>query len=153
MNTSPSSFIRTYDEQNDAIELLEEMLAENFRKTPNPKSANKSIFLKNFYSYLLNKINSTGQDREGTKQLLENILSEIKNLKKIKITLASPPDEVVIQNLGKWLNDNNLENVIFDITLDKKIMGGAIIVGQRGEYRDFSLDKNIDDYLNRSVVA
>lgn len=153
MITSPSSLIRTSDEQNDAILLLEEMLAENFKKNPNPKSANKSIFLKNFYSYLIDRINSTGQSRENTKQLLEAILSEVKNLKKIKITLASPPDKVVIQNLGEWLNNNNLENFIFDITLDKKILGGAIVIGQRGEYKDFSLDKNIDDYLNRSIVA
>lgn len=153
MNASPSSLIRTYDEQSSVIELLEEMLAENFKKIPNPKSANKSIFLKNFYSYLLERINSNGADRESTKQLLDNTLTEVKNLKKIKITLASPPDDFVIQNIEQWLNNNNLENFIFDITINKKILGGAIIVGKRGEYKDFGLDKRIDDFLNQSVIA
>lgn len=153
MNASPSSLIRTSDEQSSAIELLEEMLAENFKKNPSPKSANNSIFLKNFYLYLIDKINLGGQSRESTKQFLENTLSEVKNLKKIKITLASPPDETITQSLEKWLNNNNLENFIFDINIDNKILGGAIIVGQRGDYKDFSLGKGIDDYLNRPVVA
>lgn len=151
--SSPSSLIRTFDEQNSAIELLEEMLAENFKKNPNPKSANKSFFLRNFYSYLIDRINSTSQDRESIKQLLEGILSEVKNLKNLKITLASPPDEIVIENLGKWLNSNQLENYIFNITLDNKILGGAVVIGQKGEYRDFSLNKSIDDYLNHAILS
>jgi F0F1-type ATP synthase delta subunit len=153
MDTSPSSLIRTSDEQSGAIELLEEMLAENFKKTPNPKSANKSFFLKNFYSYLIDRINSESGNRENIKIILENILSEVKNLKKIKITLASQPDETTIENLGKWLNNNQLQNYIFDVALDKKILGGAVITGQKGDYKDFSLSKNIDDYLNQAVIS
>lgn len=152
MTNSPSSLVRTSDEQTDAIKLIEEMLAENFKNSARPQSANKSLFLSKLYAYLLEEIQESGNNRGATDKILKDVLTQIKSLKEIKITLAIYPDEAILESLESWLNNNGLENFIFDITLDKKILGGAIIVGEKGEYRDFSLNKRLDTYLINPVL-
>lgn len=152
MTTSASRLIRTSDEQTNAVELIEEMLAENFKNNAHPKSATKSTFLSKLYSFLLEKIQAAGNNRENTDKLLKDALSEVKNLKELKITLALYPDDKVLEGLENWLNNNGMENFIFDINVDQKILGGAIIVGDKGEYRDFSLSKRLDTYLASPIL-
>ena len=144
---SPGSLIRTTDEQREAIDLLEEMMSENFKSSPSPKNAFRSPFSNSFYSFLLKEINALGRNRETVEKYLKKTLAEVKDLSGIKITLATYPDITILSVIENWLNKNGLERCVFDISTDPKILGGAIIIGQKGQYKDYSLSSEIDNFL------
>lgn len=150
-NASPLTLIRTTEEQISAINLIEDMLAENFKTKPNPKDKDASLFSGAFYSAVFNEIKKLNEERDAVEKMLSQLLSDVKSMSKIKITLARFPDDEILSELENWLTKNSLDNFVFDISIDPKILGGIILSTPKGEYKDYSLSTQIDEYFAKQT--
>jgi len=68
---------------------------------------------------------------------------ELKSLPEIKLEIAFSPDDNSLERISQWLEKELGQKIILDLTINPKIVAGAIIE-YRGNWRDFSLAKEID---------
>ena len=72
---------------------------------------------------------------------------------KVSLTIAFKPNQELISTLSSWAKENFKDKVVFDITVDPSIVGGAI-VEHNGLYRDESLGKVLDEaFRKREIYA
>jgi len=74
---------------------------------------------------------------------LKNYLQKIPQ---VKLEIAFEPSEDFLLRIEKWFKEKNHRKVILDLIINPKIVGGAIIEYQ-GNWRDFSLVKEIDKII------
>jgi F0F1-type ATP synthase delta subunit len=68
---------------------------------------------------------------------------QLMGLKSVKLILACEPSIKLVETIALWLKANVGRSVVLDITLDKKLIGGAI-VEYDGKYGDFSLKSKLE---------
>lgn len=145
--------IRTTEERDELIDLLEIMLQNIFKDKAHSAIKNvQSSIMKNLYSAISYEFETLkiSNDIKEIEKYLNSLLLQTKNLRTLKMSIATPPTEKLIQSLSKWAEKNLSGKTIFDIKVDSKILGGAIIINKEGDYSDFSLLKKIDDvFLNQ----
>lgn len=88
-------------------------------------------------------LNSNEQQNE----FLNDLSDYIKELPRVKLTLAFHPSENFLKELSNWLKDQTGKQIIIDLIVNEKIAGGAIIEYQ-GNYLNFSLAKEIKQYVS-----
>lgn len=88
-------------------------------------------------------LNSNEQQNE----FLNDLSDYIKELPQVKLTLAFHPSEDFLQELSNWFKEQTGKQIIIDLVVDEKTVGGAIIEYQ-GNYSDFSLAKEIKQYIS-----
>ena len=139
--------IRTADERNELIELIEELIENNFRRDQEPLPG--SPFSKNATDAIYVQMNSLGisNSREDIEKFLEKILEGVKKLPELRISIAISPTENLKKNLKDWANNNDMSNVIFNIEVKSEIVAGAIIMSPEGEYGNYSLSSQLDKYF------
>lgn len=141
--------IRTDREQQKAIELIENMIKDMFK---NKTTLNEqSPFLKNLSDGIIKTITTKkiSDNKIEVEEYLNSLLLKIRNLNKLKLSIAIEPNEKIINNLKTWASKNMSYDFIFEFNVDSKILGGTIIVNKNGEYADFSLLKKVNDlFLN-----
>lgn len=76
---------------------------------------------------------------------LKNYLQKIPYL---KLEIAFEPSEDFLSKIKKWFREENHQEVILDLIINPKIVGGAVIE-YRGSWRDFSLLKEIDKLFSQ----
>ena len=76
----------------------------------------------------------------------EHLKSYLQKIPQLKLEIAFKPSKDFLLTLKRWFKKKNKQEVILDITINPKIVGGAIIEYQ-GQYRDFSLLEKV----NKSV--
>ncbi len=143
------NLIKTTDEQNSFINLIENMLENTFKRTPEKdEELEHSPFLESISSAITFAIQkrNISNDRNGIEQFLESILTKAKEIPIMKITISFSPSEKLTISLKEWANKNISGNVIFNITTDPKILGGAVIMS-KGEYSNYSLSDKIDKFF------
>ncbi len=145
--------IRTRDEQNQLISLIENMIQGMYKKKI------KSETLSPLKTLLTNEIikimqaQNIYENKIKTEKFLNSLLSSVKDLPILKISIAIEPDQRMIDSIKSWSEKNNLGSTIFEFTIDPKILGGAIIVNPKGTYADYSLLKRIDDlFINQKQL-
>lgn len=67
----------------------------------------------------------------------------LRKIPQVKLEIAFEPSEDFLLRIKKWFKEESHQEVVLDVTLNPKIVGGAIIEYQ-GYFRDFSLAKEID---------
>ena len=94
------------------------------------------------------------KDPDLTK-LLNDWKSELEALKVLKLSLAFEPNEMILQKLWSWANQNISKNIILDIESDPSLVAGAIVTWN-GHYRDYSyrgtLATNIFDQIWKALI-
>lgn len=149
MNTaSILKLIRTKDEQEELADLLEKLLEINYTdKLEVPADLLKTVVMKSILNAISQEIVSKqiSGNRNEIEKFLESLLKASRNLNTIKITTAISPGRNLLKKIGDWAEKNISGNLIFDLTVDPQILGGAIIVNDKGDYSDFSISKYIDD--------
>ncbi len=88
------------------------------------------------------------RDAEKQFSFLEKLENYILSFKPIKLEIAFLPDERTVREVSQWIEEKVGRKVILDITVNPKIVGGAIIE-YKGNWRDFSLAKKIDNLTLR----
>lgn len=68
----------------------------------------------------------------------------------INLTLAFQPSEDFLLFLKKWFEVNMGQEILIDLIIDEKIVGGAILIC-RNHYKDYSLISTIDQVVHHPV--
>lgn len=83
------------------------------------------------------KISSSGQ-KDGLADNLEEFKRIFFKQTFIPITLAFEPGPKFLKKVASWFSQNLGKKVILDVTVDKNIVGGAIVICNN-HYKDYSL--------------
>ncbi len=71
---------------------------------------------------------------------------KLRSLPEINLEIAFSPSEDFIDRMSQWLEKELGQKIILDITVNPKIVGGAIIEYQ-GKWLNFTLARKIDQTL------
>lgn len=122
------------------------ILKKVFEKEFNPER----VFMEQFgiekkdkFMTLLRDNNVNPQSRLDIKNFMERIQERISTLPVISLVLAFEPTEKTLQMFSRWFVLNTNKQVLFDIKVDKKLIGGAAILSN-GKYLDFSIKPEFD---------
>ena len=145
------NLIRTGEQQEEAVDLIGEYLEDLFRRNKEiVQMSFKSGFTKDFANKIAENLNIMGisENQQESEKFLNQLLEEVKKMKKIKLTISFIPQDQLIEKLSFWAKNNFSEKVIFELTVDPKIVGGAIVISPEGEYKDYSLLRKIEKYFS-----
>ncbi len=126
--------------QQSAFEKKEDLLSEKVKEKV-------SETLKNFLERAEEKgiiSKNPKQQNSFLKKLKEYLLS----LPEVKLKIAFSPSSEFLEEINQWFEKELSVKVILDLTINPKIVGGAIIEYQ-GNWRDFSLRKKIDNLIEK----
>lgn len=90
----------------------------------------------------------TSSKKEEIRSLLSDAYRIICALPILQLTLAFEPSEAVIGNISRWARKNLISGILLDLSLDKSILGGAIIMFH-GKFYDFSLRKKLKEIFEK----
>jgi len=85
------------------------------------------------------------------KAFMDKIQTEIAAIPLVPLTIAFEPKEQTLKALCDWFELNVKKQVIFDISVDKKMIGGANITFN-GKFLDLSIKSKFDQIVT-SVLA
>lgn len=91
---------------------------------------------------------TTSSKKEEIKILFSNVYRTICALPILQLTLAFEPSEAIIGNISRWARQNLAAGILIDLSLDRSILGGAIIV-YRGKFYDLTLRKKLQDIFDK----
>lgn len=87
---------------------------------------------------------------EAGGKVSEEYIEEFKRafLKKtfVVLTLAFKPNAPFVTKLKSWFCQNMGEDVLLDLKIDEKIVGGVVLICNN-HYKDYSLASTVDKYL------
>lgn len=87
---------------------------------------------------------------------LKNFLTKIQEttlaLPTLSLTLAFQPTEQTLETLSRWFMLNIKKQVLFDITVDPKIIAGMLISYQ-GKYLDFTIKQSFVTIVTQMLSA
>ncbi|MBI2621944.1 MAG: F0F1 ATP synthase subunit delta [Candidatus Levybacteria bacterium] len=140
------NLINTSEEKEEFINFLEGLLENIYKEHFQPIAKDSSMLVKNFWDCLNLQIaqRKITNNKEEIEKFLNSLLQEIRKLSSVKLTIALSPTDELINAIGKWAQKNLSQKIIFDIEVDKKILGGAIIISDEGRFMDYSLRRKID---------
>lgn len=99
-------------------------------------------------SILCQKNNIDINDLNLMQKFLSNLKDHIKKLPIINLQIAYDAAEKNIIDISSWFTLNLKQKILINVTINKKLIGGAII-GYNGIYKDYSLKKRLDEkYAN-----
>jgi len=82
---------------------------------------------------------------------LEKFKKYLQSLPEIKLEIAFLPSRKFLSRINQWLEEEFGQKVILDLIINPEIVGGAIIEYQ-GNWRDFSLRKEIDKLISQKTL-
>ena len=83
-------------------------------------------------------------DPESFGKFLSNLRAHIKNMPVITIKVAFDPDEEIVNEICNWFVENFGKSVLLDFSVDKGLIGGAVVIFNQNE-KDFSLRKKLEE--------
>lgn len=86
--------------------------------------------------------------KEEIKILLSNMYRTICALPILQLTLAFEPSDAVIGNISRWARQNLVDGILLDLSLDRNVLGGAIIV-YHGKFYDLTLRKKLKEIFDK----
>ncbi len=134
-------YIKTVEEKAEVKELLELLRQSMFKKEGFAKALKANVPLK--YSPLINLFIKRNVGKEGFEGSLEALGSYLNELNELNLTLAFEPSQEFLDNIYKWVTKNIGQDLILNISVDPKILGGTVI-SFGGYYLDYSLSKKLD---------
>lgn len=90
----------------------------------------------------LEKEGIISENRRQQSVILEKLEKELQSLPEIKLEIAFSPDDNFLKRISQWFEKELGQKIILDLTINPKIVAGAIIE-YRGNWRDFSLAKKL----------
>lgn len=133
----------------DKLSVLSKDLYHNQNGTITQKVGSLSPSLSAIFNYLEQK-GLEPQGDSGQKSFIEEIIKYLKDLPKVKVTLAFEPDDAFTTRLCDDISAQTGNKAILDILVNYHIIGGALIEFN-GKYKDYSLEPRVDEYLKVSV--
>lgn len=100
-------------------------------------------------------IRNAGIDIKSNSAFLEfltRIQEKIPTLPVASFTLAFEPDENTLRSLSQWFTLNVNRQVVFEITVDPKLIAGAALT-YNGRYEDYSQKTKFAQIVSQSLSA
>ncbi|HVZ67678.1 MAG TPA: hypothetical protein VG917_05475 [Patescibacteria group bacterium] len=135
------TLIRTTRDRNSFLNSLEKLSAEIF-KEGKKQDIVADVYVDDINEFLTSE-KLDKEDKNAVEKALSDIREEMENLKSINITLASYPNEEIINAMSSWLDKNMDEKVILNIDVDGRIGAGAVF--NNGIFKDYSLNTQIEE--------
>ncbi len=102
---------------------------------------------------LLRTNNVNPEKADALKAFFTTIQKYTEALPTLTLTIAFEPKEKTLQTLSEWFMMNIKKQMLFEIIVDPKVIGGSTI-SYRGQYADFSIkpifEKLVKETLNPS---
>ena len=98
---------------------------------------------KDAFMTILRNNGVNAESRLAIKTFIDKIQEHISALPTISLTLAFEPTEKTLQGLSRWFILNIKKQVLFDITVDTKLIGGAVI-SSGGRFLDYSIKPDFE---------
>ncbi|MBU3978588.1 F0F1 ATP synthase subunit delta, partial [Patescibacteria group bacterium] len=86
--------------------------------------------------------------REEINALFLSVYKTICSLPMLQLTLAFEPSEAVIDNISRWARQNLAAGILLDLSLDRSVLGGAMIM-YNGRFYDLTLRKNLQGIFDK----
>lgn len=90
-----------------------------------------------------------GDDEQ--KKFIEEIVSYLRKVPQVMVTLAFEPDELFIAKINDQISALVGQKVILDIKINNKIVGG-VLLEYAGKYKDYSISPRVDNFLKETVT-
>lgn len=136
-----SDLFHTKAQADDFSARLSVITKKIFETSFNPEAALLESFgvkKKDIIMTLLRNNNINPESRLAIKEFFEKIQQKIVSLPVLSIILAFEPKEATLRALSSWFVLNTNKQVLFDISVDAELIGGAAIYSN-GKYLDFSI--------------
>lgn len=91
------------------------------------------------------------EDPISLQKFLFSLSDELKTVPQITLYLVSEPKDKVINQISEWIYLNLNKKILLNIQIDRKIIGGAVIV-YKGIYKDYSLNEKLDQMLSEGKL-
>lgn len=101
---------------------------------------------------LMRNNNINPDSRLAIKAFIETIQNKIATLPVISMVVAFEPTVQTLQALSHWFILNTNKQVLFDIKVDRSIIGGAAILSN-GKFLDFSIRPAFDKVMNETLFG
>ena len=85
------------------------------------------------------------QDPASATQFFTSLVGSLRQLPLVTLRLAYIPTRKQLQDFSRWFVDSTGEHVIFDIVLEEKLLGGAVIE-YSGRIGNYSLSKKLEAF-------
>ena len=83
---------------------------------------------------------------------IEELKAVVMSLPEISITVAVEPNQSMITAISSWFTAHLKKPMVLDITINKNLIGGAIL-GYQGIYKDFSVKKKLDEKYEKGELS
>jgi hypothetical protein len=149
-----SDLFNTKSQAQDFSQRLQSIEGKIFETGFNPETALLEYFgikKKEMFMNLLrdNKVNA--ESRLGIKEFIEKIQQKIASLPVLSLVLAFEPQEETLEAFSRWFILNTKKQVLFEIKVDKGLIGGAAILSN-GKYLDFSIRPAFEKILKGAAT-
>lgn len=154
MDIDLSDLFNTKSQSVDFASRLNLVLKKIFEKEFNPESVLMEQFgieKKDKFMTLLRDNNINATSRLDIKGFIEKILERINTMPVMELVLAFEPTDKTLQSLSRWFILNTKKQVLFDIKIDKDLIGGAAILSN-GKYLDFSVKPHFDKIFEDTFI-
>jgi len=143
------NLVRTTNEQEELKTSVASLQSNLYKKSLELDKSSQSQYQQFITQEIIKDLKRLRIDSNKSKMedYFKSLLVELKNLDTTKIVIAIKPTPKLLDKLNEWIIKTNKQKVIFDIEVDPKILGGAKISNEKGQYIDISLVKSIDDTL------
>jgi F0F1-type ATP synthase delta subunit len=122
--------------------------AELMRKTTEGKTEGGEELKKFLEKWEKEKVISANREKQS--DFFRKLEKDLQSLPKIKLEIAFSPNEDFLDKISQWLEKELRQKTILDITVNPDIVGGAVVEYQ-GNWRDFSLAKEIDGIVSKNA--
>ena len=89
---------------------------------------------------------------KSLKEFFEAIQKEVSQIPTLSMTVAFEPKKQTMKILSDWFLLNLKKQVVFDIKVDQKIIGGAII-SFNGKYLDYSIRPKLEEVSKEVLLS
>lgn len=150
-----SEFFNTKAEANDFLSRLRAVIDKIFQTDFHLDKAFAEQFGINKSDRLfavLRENNINTESLNAVKPFLENMQETVAKLPVLSITIAFEPGDKTLKSLSEWFLINLKKQVVFDITVDRRLVAGATI-NFNGKFSDYSIrpvvERMIKTYASR----
>lgn len=146
-----TKIIRTNREAHEVVLGLEQVMKDLFTLNVSFEDSLKknlpSPIQKAITNFLAEKQPQPTEKHE-LRPFFEDLIRTIRGLQSMQLTLAFSPSEDAITTISQWIKTNLNSELLFDYTIDRRIVGGAVIT-YKGLFRDFSLHEILKEVIQQ----